>query len=400
MKLTVDQAIALQDDLIDAYSKEDVQKKMYAYAELVKQGKQTQATEEKAAFLLEIQKPIVAKHGFEATAQGVQDAMMAFSPDDVNRDPLVYKRNNRMELLLSGGEGFDSYFTSWQMIQLRNLGVYREIPDNRFPIVRLEDPKRMSFGRMGKQPRDGILDAEETDQLVTACKKGDLAKASQLLGVRKVGASAKAILVNAGYRMLGKTGMETLAKALSKDLESVELDLSGNGCGPDGAKALASKIPQNAKILKLNLSNNNIGLEGVKAIAAALPKDVEVLSLSFSGMKMGEAGAAALAQGLPQKVRELTLDLYGNHCGDEGIVAISRALPKTIEYLNVLFLENSVSRRGLNVFDRQVGDPLNQYHLPKLTNDNFKKTADLEVYEYKAQEDGHVVRQLDWRTNF
>mmetsp|Transcript_58209 Transcript_58209/g.170206 ORF Transcript_58209/g.170206 Transcript_58209/m.170206 type:complete len:401 (+) Transcript_58209:200-1402(+) len=399
MRLTVDEAIALQDDLIDVYSKDRVQKRMYDFAELLKQGKEAQALEEKASFLAELQKDVVGKHGFEASEKGIQEAMVAFSPDDINKDPLVYKRNNRMELLLSGGQGFDSYFSSWQMIQLRNLGVYREIPENRFPVVMLEEPKRMSFGRIGKQPRAGILGPEETDELIAACKKGDLAKASSLLGARKVGASAKAILVNIGYRMIGKAGMETLAKALGKDLESVELDLSGNNLGPEGAKALASKLPPNAKVLKLNVSNNNIGLEGVKALVAGLPKDVEVLSLSFAGMKMGEEGAVALAQGMPQKVRELTLDLYGNNCGDEGVVAISKALPKTIEYLNVMLLENNISRRGLNVFDRQVGDPLNPYHLPKLTNDFFKKTAELELYEFKADADGHVVRQLDWRSN-
>jgi len=399
MRLTVDEAIALQDDLIDVYSKDRVQKRMYDFAELLKQGKEAQALEEKASFLAELQKDVVGKHGFEASEKGIQEAMVAFSPDDINKDPLVYKRNNRMELLLSGGQGFDSYFSSWQMIQLRNLGVYREIPENRFPVVMLEEPKRMSFGRIGKQPRAGILGPEETDELIAACKKGDLAKASHLLGARKVGASAKGILVNVGYRMIGKAGMETLAKALGKDLESVELDVSGNNLGPEGAKALASKLPPSAKVLKLNMSNNNIGLVGVQALVANLPKDVEVLSLGFAGMKMGEAGAIALAEGMPQKVRELTLDLYGNNCGDEGVVAISRALPKTIEYLNVMLLENNISRKGLNLFDRQIGDPLNPYHLPKLTNDFFKKTAELELYEFKAEPDGHVVRQLDWRSN-
>lgn len=400
MKLTVDEALLLQDDLLAAYGTEEVQKKMYELAEMVRQGRESQALQEKSDFLLEVQKPIVSKHGFEASAQGVHEAMMAFSVDTVNLDPAVYKRNNRLELLLSGGLGLDSYYTSWQMVMLRNLGIYREIPEKSFPIVGLHDPKRMDEGRIGKVLRQGILDDEETEQLVAACKRGDSTKASQLLGVRKIGASTKAILVNVGYKKLGPAGAEVISKALSSGLESLELDISGNQIGPAGAKALASKLPSSLKILKLNLSSNGIGLEGVKAVAAALPKGLEVLSLGFAGMKMGEAGARALAEGMPPNLVEYSLDLYGNNVGDEGVCCISRALPASLEYLNVMLLNNNLSRRGLNVLDRQIGDPLNQYHLPKLTNDNFKKTADLEVYEFKEMEDGSVVRQLDFRSNF
>lgn len=400
MRLTVDEAVLLQDDLLQAYSADEVQQKMREIGDMVRQGKEEAALQEKSAFLLEIQKPIVAKHGFEASMKGVNDAMLAFTPDDVNRDPAVFRRNNRLEQKLCGGLPLDSYFTSWNMIQLRNLGVYRELPENRFPVVECTEPKRMSHGRIGKTLRPGILDAEETDKLVAACKKSDVAAASQLLGSRKVGASAKAVLANVGYRALGPAGASTLAKGLGKDLESLELDISGNSIGPEGAKAIAGKLGSSLKTLKLNLSNNHLTTEGVKAIMAALPQSVEVLNLGFAGMKMGEAGAAVIAQHMPKQVRELTLDLFGNNIGDEGVIGISRAFPKTLEYLNIMLLDNLLSRRGMNVIDRQIGDPLNLYHLPKLTNEMFKKTAEIEIYEFKEDEDGHLVRQLDWRSNF
>jgi len=347
---------------------------------------------------LEIQKPIVTKYGFEASAEGVQEAMMAFTPDDIYNDPLVYKKHNTMELLLDGA--FDWYNSSFLIENLKTLGEYRAIPENRFPIIPVTRNIQESEGRVGLAPRTGLLGAEETEQLVAACKRGDATRARQLLGTRKLGASSKDILVNIGYRMLGSKGATTLANALSKDLESLELDISGNNIGLEGAKAIAARMPKNLRILKLNLSNNVLTLEGVKAITGAIPQGLKVLSLGFAGMKMGLEGAKAIADHMPPQAEEVALDLYSNNIGDDGVVCISRALPKTISSLNVVLLENQISRRGFNVMDRQIGDPFNKYHLPKLDQDSFQKVAELEVLEYKEDEDGVLQRQLDWRTYF
>merc|ERR1712083_472686 len=100
-------------------------------------------------------------------------------------------------------------------------------------------------------------------------------------------------------------------------------------------------------------------------------------------MKMGTEGAKCIADSMPPSVKELYLDIYGNDVKDEGMVAISRSLPKTLEYLNIVSLGNNLTVTGFNVIDRQIGDPGNQYHLPLMTNANYKKTAQIEVKEYK-----------------
>eukprot|EP00933_Yihiella_yeosuensis_P036832 TRINITY_DN30654_c0_g1_i1.p1 TRINITY_DN30654_c0_g1~~TRINITY_DN30654_c0_g1_i1.p1 ORF type:complete len:334 (+),score=57.91 TRINITY_DN30654_c0_g1_i1:229-1230(+) len=332
---------------------------------------------------------------------GVKEAMLSFLPEELHQNPDVIKRLNRMETLLAAGGSLDWYMPTWGLQQLRNQGKYRELPQSHFPLVEREDWEKGEEGRVAPVPRRGLLAPEAVQELVAACKRGDAVKAGHILGARKVGSSAKSIILNMGYKGLGVQAAKIFAKALTiRGLEVLELDVSGNGIGSEGAEAIAKSLPESLKVLKLNVSNNRLGLPGVKAIAASLPENLEVLSLGFAGIKTGTAGALALAEALPQTVRELTLDLYGNGIGDDGVAALAKALPETIEYLNVVLLQNSLSRRGLFALDRQIGDPLHERYLPNLTQDNFKKAAKLEIFEFAEAPDGTISRQLDLHALF
>lgn len=398
--LSLDQTLALQDDLIRAYKAEDVQRRLKLWAKEAKlEGAPSAiaAVEEREALLLELQIPIVAKYGFEASAKGVMDAMRYYSRKEFFEWNQVIKRNNWMETILRAEEPLDSYNHVWMAQQIRNQGYYRPIPVTRNPIIERDTLDYFPEGIMKPIPRTDMLSAEATEELQAACKRSDVAKASSLLGVRKVGSSAKAVAVNIGYKSLGVTGAKTLAKALSSDLEVLELDVSGNCIGPEGAKALASAIPPRLKVLKMNIANNRIMQDGATAIINMIPKSVEVLSLGLAGMKIGTEGAVALAEKMPAGLKELNLDLFGNAIGDEGIEAISKALPKTLEFFHVVLQENNLSRRGFFMFDRQVGDPLHPQHLPKLLPDKLIKTGEIEVTEFSVGDDGVVARQIDFK---
>lgn len=401
--LSLDETLALQDELIVAYKAEDLQRRLKLWAEAGKlEGAPSAeaAAEEKEAALLEIQMPIVAKYGFEASAKGVMDAMRYYARKEFSAWNQVIKRNNWMEMILQAGEPLDSYNHVWMQQAVRNQGYYRPIPFTRSPIIQRDTDALFPEGIKKPVPRTDMLSADATDELLAACKRSDVAKASSLLGARKVGSSAKGVAVNIGYKSLGVTGAKTLGKALSSDLEVLELDVSGNCIGPEGAKALASGIPPRLRVLKLNIANNRIMLDGASAIFNMIPKSAEVLSLGLAGMKIGPQGAIALAEKIPPGVRELTLDLFGNGVGDAGIEAISKALPKTLEFFHVVLQENALSRRGFLMFDRQIGDPLHEHHLPKLTQAKLIKTGEIEVHEFSISQDGVVTRQIDFKKDF
>jgi len=398
--LSLEETLALQDDLIRAYKAEDVQRRLKQWAKEEKlEGAPSAiaAAEQREAMLLELQIPIVAKYGFEASAKGVLDAMRYYGRKELSEWNQVRKRNNWMETILQAGEPLDSYNHVWMMQEVRNQGYYRPIPVTRNPIISRDTLDYFPEGIIKPRPRTDMLSADATEELLAACKRSDVAKASSLLGVRKVGSSDKVAAVNIGYKSLGVIGAKTLAKALSSDLQVLELDVSGNCIGPEGAKALASGLPPSLKVLKLNIANNRIMQDGAKAIFNMIPNSIEVLSLGLAGMKIGSEGAVALAEKMPTGVRELTLDLFGNAIGDAGIEAISKALPKTLEFLHVVLQENNLSRRGLFMFDRQIGDPLHPQHLPKLLPDKFIKTGEIEVTEFSVGEDGVVTRQIDFK---
>jgi len=394
--LSADGARELLDELIIAFSAERVQAEMTRFAEQARKGGVQQAAERKAAVLLEIEKPIVAKYGFEASAKGVLDAMLEFSPAAL-QDPLLVRRLNHMESLLAAGNALDKYWSTSSMQHWRDLGHHRPCPVDRFPIIETEEERLVGDCVVERGPRKGILSKEDTEDLAAACKRGDVTKASQLLGARKVGPDADLVLVNLGHRGLGPSLGRTLGKALGKGIGHLELDVSGNRLGEEGIRALASGLTESLRVLKLNVASNQLGLAGMQALAGALPQGLEVLHLGLAGMKMGPEGAQALASGLPPRLKELSLDIAGNRVTDAGVAAISEALPRTLESLCVILTENLLSRRGLLAVDRQVGDPLNSLHLPLLRNENFKRVGEV---EFNEEEDGRITRQLDFRSTF
>ncbi|CAK8997895.1 unnamed protein product [Durusdinium trenchii] len=384
----LERSLQLQDEIIQAYQQKAPE--LRRFAQKIKAGGSVaalQAAEEREAFLLELQKPLVARYGFEESAKGVRDAMVEYA--DIAENNLVTKRHNHMERLLAGGEDIDLYLGVPAQQAIRNFGTRRPAPPSQFPLVAREDFEKSFEGRRLPVPRKDMLAANTTEELAAACKRGDTLRAEALLGQSGV--------VNIGFHGLGPAGAKTLAQVISPKLEALELDITGNGIGPEGVKALASKIPKNLKVLKLNLSRNRLTLAGVKAIAASIPKSVEVLSLGFSGMKMGAAGAAALAEAIPPQVKDLSLDLFGNKIGDDGMDLISKALPKSLELLHVVLQQNDLSRRGFFMLDRQIGDPLNQRFLPKLKPENFIKSGEVDVTEFKEEADGTIHRQVEWQ---
>eukprot|EP00930_Biecheleria_cincta_P047144 TRINITY_DN32623_c0_g1_i1.p1 TRINITY_DN32623_c0_g1~~TRINITY_DN32623_c0_g1_i1.p1 ORF type:complete len:406 (-),score=96.07 TRINITY_DN32623_c0_g1_i1:132-1349(-) len=401
--LSLDETLALQDELITAYKAEDLQRRLKLWAKTEKLAgapSALAATEEREAALLEIQMPIVAKYGFEASAKGVMEAMRYYARKEFSAWNQVIKRNNWMEMVLQAGEPLDNYNHVWMQQEVRNQGYYRPIPETRYPLIQTSTNAHFPEGIIKPVPRTDMLSADATEELLAACKRSDVAKASSLLGARKVGSSAKAVAVNIGYKSLGVAGAKTLGKALSSDLEVLELDVSGNCIGPEGAKALASGLPPRLRVLKLNIANNRIMQDGANAIFNMIPKSAEVLSMGLAGMKIGTEGAIALAEKIPPGVRDLTLDLFGNGVGDAGIEAISKALPKTLEFFHVVLQENALGRRGFFMFDRQVGDPLHEHHLPNLTPAKFIKAGGIELPEFSIDQDGVVTRQIDFKKDF
>ncbi|CAK9004940.1 unnamed protein product [Durusdinium trenchii] len=53
--------------------------------------------------------------------------------------------------------------------------------------------------------------------------------------------------------------------------------------------------------------------------------------------------------------------------------------------------------RGFFMLDRQIGDPLNQRFLPKLKPENFIKSGEVDVTEFKEEADGTIHRQVEWQ---
>ncbi|CAJ1341654.1 unnamed protein product, partial [Effrenium voratum] len=316
------------------------------------------------------------RYGFEESAQGVKEAMFEYARMSGNN--LVIKRNNHMERLIAAGEDIDYYNGVSAQQSLRNFGTRRPVPQNQFPLVAREEFQKSVEGRLLPVPRHDMLSAQRTEELVGACKRGDLARAKALLD------QGSCLALNVGFQGLGMA-VKVLAQALGSP-QTLELDISGNCLGPEGAKALAAGVPQALKVLRLNVARNRLTLEGVRSIAASLPSGLEELALGFAGMKTGPAGAAALAEKLPQ-VTKLSLDLAGNQMGDDGLECISKALPKSLELLHVVLLGNNLSRRGFFMIDRQIGDPLHEHHLPKLQPENFVKVGEVEVTEFKEQAD-------------
>lgn len=392
MVLEIEKATQLQDEIIQAYAENST------FARLQNLARQMQgsgpsalvAAQQREQLLLEIQKPLVARYGYEESAKGVCDAMFDCSQIDDNN---VTKRHNHMERLLAFDQEIDYYDAVHIQQALRNVGTVRPLPRNDFPLIDREDLAPSFEGRLMPVPRRDMLGPRHTEELVNACKRGDAAKAAQLLAQ---GSDTKAVSVNLGYQALNAGGAKTLAKALSAQLEALEVDISGNGIGVEGAKALAANMPKGLKVLKLNLARNRLMLEGVKAIAASIPKSVEVLALGFSGMKIGAAGAAILASAIPPGARKLTLDLLGNRIGDEGVEAISKALPKTLDYLHIVLSENGLSKRGFFMIDRQIGDPLHERYLPNLKPDSFVKGGEPELSEFRQLPDGTQTTQIAW----
>ncbi|CAE7517294.1 Nlrc5 [Symbiodinium natans] len=392
MVLEIERATQLQDELIQAYAEKSTFAQLQSLARQMKGDGPSAlvAAQRREQLLLELQKPLVARYGYEASAKGVCDAMFDFSEIDDNN---VTKRHNHMERLLACDQEIESYNAVHFQQYLRNAGTARPLPRNDFPLIERQDLAPSFEGRLMLRARQDMLPPSQTEELVAACKRGDGARAAVLL---KGPSDTKAVSVNVGYKALGAAGARTLAKALGAQLEALEVDISGNGIGVEGAKALAASLPKGLKVLKLNLARNRLMLEGVKAIAASIPQGVEELVLGFSGMKMGPAGAALLAAAIPPKVRKLTLDLLGNRIGDEGVESISKALPKSLEYLHIVLSENGLSKRGFFMIDRQIGDPLHDRYLPNLQPESFIKGGEPELREFREEPDGTQTTQIEW----
>lgn len=397
----VDEHLKLLDALIEAYKLENVQKQLRKFIEEGKQGKMAdEVANRREAFLLDVQMPIVARFGYEASMKGVQDAMITFSHAEMLKLTEVQKRNPHLETLLMAGAPLACYGSIAEIVGLRDQGQLRPLPEDRFPIVVISQDKLVDNCIIEQRPRQGILSKDDTDLLEAACRDGDTTRAKQLLGVRKIGPSTKALLINVGYRNFGLAATKVLAKCFSPDLESLELDISGNNIGAEGVAVLAAGLPKKLRVLKLNFSNNRITKEGVIALSKDLPSELEVLHLGLASVRMGPEGAAALSKGFPPGLIDLSLDLYGNNITDEGVGAISRALPRSLQELNLVLLKNQISRKGLFCIDRQINNPYSEHPLPELEADRFKKAAELELFEFREEEDGSLIRELDWRSNF
>eukprot|EP00913_Durusdinium_trenchii_P003021 g2793.t1 len=147
-----------QDEIIQAYQQKAPE--LRRFAQKIKAGGSVaalQAAEEREAFLLELQKPLVARYGFEESAKGVRDAMVEYA--DIAENNLV-----------------------------KSSGDFLQITGRRLPV-----------------PRKDMLAANTTEELAAACKRGDTLRAEALLGQSGV--------VNIGFHGLGPAGAKTLAQA-------------------------------------------------------------------------------------------------------------------------------------------------------------------------------------------
>lgn len=220
---------------------------------------------------------------------------------------------------------------------------------------------------------------EEADALANACKRGDNNAVATLLGKSMFGGCEyNEIVIDLGFKLTGPKAMKCLAEGLSPDLEVLGLDLRGCNMLAEGAKELGKNLPKNCKKLTLCLQSNKIGDKGAIAIFESLPKDLTFLSLNTYGAVIGTEAAKVFAKNMPQKLKEFELDMCDGNVGDEGMIAISQSLPKTIERMWLHLKGNKTTCRGHYIFDNQIGDDMNPYHLPLLTNEQFHISAGLE----------------------
>ena len=96
--LTREQALALEDELIKAYSDEQFQRKLHAAwdaagDDLMRQGRARQEV------CFEVQARIIMKYGFEATKLGVNRSVAAFAP--YNREPEFAERSAWLSFLVN-----------------------------------------------------------------------------------------------------------------------------------------------------------------------------------------------------------------------------------------------------------------------------------------------------------
>jgi len=394
-------AISVLNELIVELEKPEFQKGLKAGLQKVRDDDVKEKKKTRQRICVNVQAPIVAKYGFESTQAGVDKMLDAIGfNEQLCEDPDVKGKFIHMFMLTSGYRLPSKEPQIPMHVQRqRGQGYFRPLPKTRFPIVELQEFAIQDEGRQVEVLRPDALTLEETDALVSACNTGDSAKAGQLLGKRRVGGSSNMIAVNVGYRGLGSAAVKTLVQAMGRDTVICELDISGNNIGVEGAKFLAENLPKHLRVLKLNVSNNRVGLSGIKSILQALPQHLEVFHFGIASMRLGPPVALAIAENMIPKLTDLSLDLTSNSVGDEGVLAISHALPQTLAKLALVLYDNSLSRKGLFSVDRQIEDPLHSHYLPNLTRDNFQKAADLEVYEFKTLDDGHIERQLDWKSN-
>jgi hypothetical protein len=238
---------------------------------------------------------------------------------------------------------------------------------------------------------------EEADALAGACKRGDGNEVAKLLGKSMFGGGQyKEIHVDISYKCTGPKAIKCLAAEIPSDLEVLCLDCRGCNMLAEGAIALAQGIPSGLTKLSLCLQNNKIGDKGACAVYEKLPKSLEILILNTYGIIVGTEAAKVLAKNMPPKLKEFELDMADGAAEDEGIVAISQSLPKTIERLWLHLQGNKLTCKGQYVFDRQINDELNPYHLPLLKKENYKFWAGLEpeIPMWKQDEITHeMVRQ-------
>uniref|UniRef100_A0A7S1SGK6 Protein C10 n=1 Tax=Alexandrium catenella TaxID=2925 RepID=A0A7S1SGK6_ALECA len=104
VKLTREDAIAMQDMLIEEYSKDDFQRRLHAAWKVSNRGPEVVRAQNKdkskKTLCLPVQIPIVQQFGFDGSERGVQQSLSAFM-GELNRDPEIAERNSRMAILVN-----------------------------------------------------------------------------------------------------------------------------------------------------------------------------------------------------------------------------------------------------------------------------------------------------------
>ena len=121
----------------------------------------------------------------------------------------------------------------------------------------------------------------------------------------------------------------------------LQVNLSGNECGPEGAKALAPAIRATASLTSINLSDNNLtnygrDMTGIKAIADALV-EASITSVGKDGLNLKdnyfgpEGWGAIFAAICSSQVSNITsVDASGENIGPEGAKLIGQALGNSV----------------------------------------------------------------------